>query len=221
MTDSTEIAIIPADENVRRAIEAIAERAKSLVVADASSYEGAGLARRELATIQRQLKADTMARKRPIIDAGNAVQAEHNKLDKMLTEADRSLAGTMNQWRAAENARIAKEQEAAAAKADRERLRLEQRADKAAGDGDLAKAALLEERAADIAPPIIPRVGPAAGISERDVWTYEIVDRNAIPAKYLIPDEKLLLAVVKAEKDRCDIPGIRVFKTNTDVRRSV
>ena len=42
-------------------------------------------------------------------------------------------------------------------------------------------------------------------------WTFELVDITKVPEKYLILNERLVRAEVKALKDKTEIPGIRVF----------
>jgi len=48
-----------------------------------------------------------------------------------------------------------------------------------------------------------------ASVGGRTVWQYEIVDANAIPRNYLIPNEKLIGANVRAGVR--EIPGIRIY----------
>jgi hypothetical protein len=54
-----------------------------------------------------------------------------------------------------------------------------------------------------------------AGISYAAVWMFEIVDRNAIPREFLMPDDKKIRQYVKAMKGAGEIPGIRIYEDKT------
>lgn len=54
------------------------------------------------------------------------------------------------------------------------------------------------------------------GISFTHTYSYEILDMDAIPRKYLAVDDAAVMAVVKADKEATDIPGIKVV-INTGV----
>lgn len=75
--------------------------------------------------------------------------------------------------------------------------------------GDRAKAEALIAEAAGCEVPAVK------GCSIRDVWTGEVVDAEAIPREYLIPDEKTLKALSKARKCDPGIPGWRAYPSPT------
>lgn len=56
-------------------------------------------------------------------------------------------------------------------------------------------------------------------VSFRDVWKFEIVDPALIPEQYKTIDEKKIRGIVKALKDKTDIPGVRVFCDKTVATR--
>jgi len=63
-----------------------------------------------------------------------------------------------------------------------------------------------------VPPVVIPRSVPkAAGVSSNATWTFRITDVNAIPREYMIPDEKAIRAVVKAMKNKTNIPGVEPY----------
>jgi len=49
------------------------------------------------------------------------------------------------------------------------------------------------------------------GISFSEIWRFEIENGDLIPKEYLLVDEKKIGQVVRALKDKCNIPGIRVY----------
>jgi hypothetical protein len=53
------------------------------------------------------------------------------------------------------------------------------------------------------------------GISFTETWIGEVTDPDAIPREYLAPDTTRLLAVTKALKDACQIPGWKTKKVRT------
>lgn len=49
------------------------------------------------------------------------------------------------------------------------------------------------------------------GIQLKSSWAYDILDENAIPREFLTVDTKKISAVVKAMKEKTDIPGVTAF----------
>lgn len=47
------------------------------------------------------------------------------------------------------------------------------------------------------------------GMSEREVWSAEIVDASALPREYLVPDQKRLDQLAREQKSALSIPGVR------------
>jgi hypothetical protein len=48
-------------------------------------------------------------------------------------------------------------------------------------------------------------------VAVRDVWKFAIVDADAIPREFMIPDEAAIGKVVRALKEKTNIPGVAVF----------
>jgi len=70
------------------------------------------------------------------------------------------------------------------------------------------------------APETVPVEAPKLdGTSIRKVWKFEVTDFSALPDEFKKVDEAKLGAVVRALKDQCKIPGIRVFHVETVVSR--
>ena len=53
----------------------------------------------------------------------------------------------------------------------------------------------------------------------RDVWEWEVENESLVPSEYWIIDELMVGAEVKANKDKCSIPGIKVTKSKIPVSR--
>lgn len=75
-----------------------------------------------------------------------------------------------------------------------------------------AQAKVREARSIEVLPEVIVPKVSAAGTSVRKNWKFKIVDASAIPREYLIPDEKRIGEIVRANKDATDIPGIAVYE---------
>ena len=98
-------------------------------------------------------------------------------------------------------------------KAEKERQRLLEHAQRNAAKGNEAKAESFEERAAAVVAPVVQREAPKVeGVSIPKVWTFEITDSALIPREYLVIDETRIRKVVGALKGETNIPGVRVFQ---------
>lgn len=80
------------------------------------------------------------------------------------------------------------------------------------GKGEKAEEVLKEaaEKAGELeaAAPVVPEK-PQAQVSLREAWSPEIVDVTKIPREYMVPDMMAIGQIVRARKDKTNIPGIR------------
>lgn len=108
----------------------------------------------------------------------------------------------------------------------REEAEADERERRAAAAKELRKAGEKEAAKAIIAAPLVVAVAPApiapksAAVNMVERWKFDITDAAAIPRKYLMVDEKMIAAVVKAEKGLCTIPGVRVYSETEAVHKS-
>jgi hypothetical protein len=64
-----------------------------------------------------------------------------------------------------------------------------------------------------VPPVILPKETPKVqGMSFRTIWKYRIVNEAIIPRQYLIPDEKKIGAVIRANQGEISIPGITPYE---------
>lgn len=80
--------------------------------------------------------------------------------------------------------------------------------------------ALSIETGAPLVVPTVQAVPEVEGFSTRKDWSFVIEDASKIPDEYKVIDEKKIRAVVKALKDQCKIPGVRVFEKEIPINRS-
>lgn len=144
--------------------------------------------------------------------------AEHTK---PLEAAAKVVTKKAYDWQAAERKRLEIEAEKKRAEEQRriEDERLKQ-AETLAQAGDKAGAeAVLDEHifvpVEEIKEPVKPE---AVGLREK--WAFEIVDVNAIPREYLMPNTIQIGQIVRAMKGATNIPGIRVYDEGTISVRS-
>jgi len=173
-------------EKARKADEAAAKKRREKIAREkAEAEEKARIERERLAEEQRRIDA---AKKQADAEERARLEAKQRRIDEeRRREAEREEQ---------EQARLHQEQ------MDAEAEQLER----------TARAEALEAKAeAMAATPIASEAPKVEGISGRKVWKYAVTDAEKIPRKYLKIDEKKLGQVVRALKDDCDIPGIRVY----------
>jgi len=75
------------------------------------------------------------------------------------------------------------------------------------------KAERIEQAETIVAPVVtVAAAVPETKLSMVVSYSFEITDAAAIPAEYMIPDEKKIGAVVRATKGSIAIPGVKVIK---------
>lgn len=74
-----------------------------------------------------------------------------------------------------------------------------------------AMAAPVKVQKSDYAPEV-------QGLAVRERWTFEVIDRDAVPRQFLMLDEKKIKNHVETLKQDAEIPGLRIYP---EVRTSV
>lgn len=151
--------------------------------------------KRIMALFSKPIDALTMARTR--INA--AMSTYRNEQDRIRQEQERKL------------------QEMARKEEDRKRKALEDRAAKAAANGNTDKAAELLEKAEQVyvPAPVVQSSVVATKNKPRDVWQYEITNVSLVPREWMIPNDLLLGKQARATHDSLTIPGVRFYKVES------
>lgn len=134
------------------------------------------------------------------------IEGAKKKLERVVADYDRE--------RERERKRIQAEKEAAALKAEEDRMLAEAAAAEAAGDRQEADR-ILEEPVSIPPVAVPPKPRREAGDKVfRTHYTFEITNINLLPRHYMIPDFKAIGAVVRAQGEEAEktIPGIKVKK---------
>ena len=192
--------------------------AKELVITDEASYSKAGEYLVALKGMRK--KADASFDK--IIQGAHALWkialGSKAEVDDPLAEAEKLLKSGMSTFRQKQ------QEEQRRLEAERQRkLRDEEEAERLrraveASEGGLEELgdAILEQPVA--LPSYVQAPAPApvktAGVSEVEVWRFEIIDPSKIDRKFLVPDESAIRKVVQAMKEDAAaiVGGIRIIR---------
>jgi len=172
------------------------------------------------------LIARLQSQKKKVIDffseskkkAADAHKAICNAEKQMLAPVDtriNALKVATTKWYAAEQARIAAEEERRRKEAE-DMARLAAEAE-ASGDTDTAQEAVAEAILAEAAVTVMPK---CEGTSMRAVWKAIVTDPDKVPREYLIVNQSALDALAKATKGSISIPGVRFEKTYVNATRA-
>lgn len=167
---------------------------------------------------QKKIDEKRVEIKEPYLAGGRAVDKHFKAMLDPLKAAEAKLKKVIGAWMDKQEAIRRQEEAEAEERARKERQKLEERAAKAADKGQMEKAEALSQQSDSVVASVPAAPPKAAGLSSAFIYEYEIVDASKINAKFMIPDDKKISALVKSMKeDAADIVGgIKVTK-----RRSV
>lgn len=189
---------------------------QALVIRDAEQYRAATAFLVECKTVAKRIEDERLAMTRPIDDSKARVKAFFDKLKaKPLAIVDKINQALNDYDRRQREAAAAAQREAQEA-ADRERRLAEARAARAVERGEFERAAELQASVAQVVTPEVRAAIPdVKGAAVRQVWKFRVTDPDAIPRKYMMPNETMIGGTVRVEKDKTAIPGIEVYMETT------
>lgn len=163
--------------------------------------------RKELTRPIDRLKDGIMAMVKPMLARLSAVEtAGGQKIVKFNREENER-----RRKEAAEQQRKLREQREARAIIDADRLQAQGRPDEAARILDAAESKPI----APVRPAALP---PAPGMSIGPAVEFAIVDPDAIPREFCVPDEKLIKSYVKTWGMKTNIPGVEVWENDEKIK---
>lgn len=199
-------------EKAKEYAEGYLHEARGLRVQTAEDYDEAAALRRQIKSAIDQAEAERKGQKEPFLRQSQAIDRAFKPAIEAFESAISLLDRTMREYRAAEEAKRKAAELKARELAEKERQRLEKLAAKAAAKGLEDTAGELARAADSVPTPVIETHVPKVdGLSARLTWKFEITDPDAIPREYLAVDEQAIGRVVRALKQNCRIPGIRVY----------
>lgn len=191
----------------------VPEKAQAIIIRSNDDFIKAG----EILTAIKSLRKEIDATFDPIIkkafEAHKEAVAQKKKVDAPLVEAEGIVKPRMAAWNA-EQERIRREEEERLreiARKEEEERRLKEAID-AEKSGNKEEAEAILETPIEPPPVVIPKTTPKVpGVSFTKQWKFRITDPNKIPREYLTPDEGKIGGVVRALKDKANIPGVEVY----------
>jgi len=153
--------------------------------------------------------------KKKAADAHKAiVNAEKAMLAPVETRIN-ALKVATTRWYAAEQQRIAAEEEKARKEAE-SMAALAAEAEES-GDSETAQEAIIAATLAQATVSVMPK---SKGTAMRELWSAVVVDPSLVPREYLIVNQKALDALARATKGSVTIPGVKFEKTFVNSTRA-
>ena len=193
-----------------------------------------------LANVKSTIEERRVALKAPILQSGKDLDAAAKAILAPVLDLDTKLRQHVLAWKRAEAARIEAEQRAAREENER-RIREQREAEEAARrriteeliqndhptreDWDAA-----QQLAAEAVPAAAPVLAPVPAAAPRTVrtdmgstgvtkrWTFEVVDPEAVPREFCVPDESAIRKAVNGGLR--ELPGVRIYAEETLAVRS-
>jgi hypothetical protein len=202
------------DPELSNSAKRILVQAQALEVVTAEDYEGAAAVLKTLTAREKEVEARKAELWDPLAKLTKSVQALFNPPLKVLDQAKKIVSGKMGVY-ALEQRNIAlAAQNRANQEADDSRQKLLAKAERAADDGNYARAEVLEARAESVqADTIEVDIPEVSGLHLRERWLFEVTDPKLVPREFLMVDERLVRAEVNAKESLAKIPGVRIWST--------
>lgn len=207
-------------------VKALCDSAKASTVTDLITYEAASVTAKAIKATIKEAKEAQDQFVQPLKAQVLKVQCYFAPYLEGLTAAEKHLKQIRMDYDA-EQQRLRDEQQRKLEARLRQEAQLE--AEKAAlaalRAGNEAKAATILELAEQevLAVPQLAPVKPmvGTGLSYRDNWKWDCADISLVPREFfkMVLDEDKITAKVKAEKDKCDIPGIAIRNERIPTQR--
>lgn len=204
------------------------ERATLLVVTDNDTRELAAELGRGIAGLYKRAEEWFAPMKRLASESHRAICAKENEVLGPLGNAKRYLSTQIGSYDQAQE-RLRRQEEARqqeqarqraiadAAQASQEMAVNDAIALEAEGDKAGAEAVLNNPvpQPVYVPPVVIPRSVPKSqGVSTAAVWKFRITNPDLVPREYLEINEKQIGQVVRAMKDKTNIPGVEAYPEN-------
>ena len=231
MSDTRTLTIQQPDENELRRAEALLSAAgeRQILTADDAAAVGDDL--KVVKALAKRLEDQRTAITGPLNQALKEVNALFKPAKDWLTTAEGLLKGKLSAYQSEQQRIAAQEQARLAAEAnERRKLLAEAEAIAAEPGGEWAGEILREEARQPIAAAVVSAPAPPAGISSREVWKAEVVDKAEF-LRYALAeggevldmvqlDQAKLNSLARAQKGALSLPGIKAVAETTMVVRS-
>jgi hypothetical protein len=196
-----------------RESHSLLQQANAITVTNAEDYGDAATVLKGVKTLRKRVSEEFGPAVKAAHQAHKTMKALEQKFDLPLVACESRIKTTMAGWERAERERARAEEErlrAEAQRAEEDRRIKEAEALESAGKSEAAEQ-LLNAPVPATAVVVKPSVPKVDGVSTRETWKFEIVNEDAIPREYMMPDEKKIGAHVRSMKRRANIPGVEPY----------
>lgn len=176
--------IPPAAAELAEQSAGLLAEAKDFKVTTVQQSELAAIELKRVSDMERRIEETRKALKKPILEAGKAIDAFFAKPIESLSAAKSALKRAILAFDQ-EQERIRREEEARLRKIQQEEQeRLAKEAEEAEQSGDHAAAEAIIQQAADLPPAVVhmPEAPKVAGVKKQTRWSAELVDIKALCA---------------------------------------
>lgn len=191
----------------------VVAEAQIIIVTDSESLNTANQILKNIKALRKEVEA-TFKPIKQAIDALKATTLEQErKHDSPLAAAQRYISSQMVTYQTREQEKIeAAERERLEKQRKKEKEEQELRDILAELDPGMSAVEVIEITAPSAPPPpVLPSLPKLAGTAFRTNWKFRIVNESLIPSEYWIVDETKIGSVVRAMKEKSNIPGIEVY----------
>ncbi|MBF0336927.1 MAG: hypothetical protein HQL05_03770 [Nitrospirae bacterium] len=191
----------------------IKRQVDSLNITDMGSYEFAANVLKGVKGLINEVKCLFAPHKKKASEAHKGLVKDESERLTPLQEAEDIIKGKMTAYLKAEEEKrkVLQARLEAEAKKHQEEIRLQEAvALEAAGDTEGA-IAILDAPGYTPAPLFVSNIPKVSGVSEREVWDFEVVDAKLVPDQYKTVNMTAIRGVVRSLKGATDIPGVKVF----------
>lgn len=207
-------------KEIESEIVAVETIATALQIVDNETYLQAGSILTGFKDLEKKIKAYFKPLKESAHQAWKIVCDRENQEIEKLHPGLKHLNMQMTTWNITQE-RIRKEKEEilrqeALKKEEEERLQAALQAEK---EGNKAEAEAILEEPVFVPAPIVEKTVPKIdGLGMQTVWQWKIANEALIPRTYLKVDEIKINGIVRALKDKTNIPGIEIYSEQS-IRR--
>lgn len=201
---------------------------QTLEVVSQQTYEVAADILQQIKSRYKAIEEERKRILRPLDESRRKIMDLFRPALDNLVDAEKMVKAGMRDY-SQEQEKIRQEEEAKAREAARKEAdRLQKRALRAAEKGHDEQAAALQEMAESVPVPIVAPQPKVAGISTREAWKAQVVDKatlikavaeGKVPDAVLDPNMKALNEMARALKGSLNYPGVKAIVEETVVAR--
>lgn len=209
------------EQEIKQEALTVVEQAKIIKITDQKSYDHAcSLLLDQVKPFRKRWEEYWESVKQPAYQAYRAVLNKFNEGDAPLEAAERQIKGEIARWDTEQERirqQLQRQAEEDARKAEEEeRLRVATLAEES-GATEEQVMEIVNAPVMAIAPPVAPTYQRASGMSTRENYKARVVDmkklcaaigKGTVPITYVLPNESVLNARAKADKNTLNIPGV-------------